>query len=255
MLLHHLNCVQIESPFGSAIGHCLLIENNGTLTLIDVGIGLEENREPEKKLGKELVEITGFQFDESYTAIRQIEQLGLDPNQAKNIVCSHLDPDHIGGAVDFPHARLHVSSEELDAFNQGDERYLNYQLAYHPSIRQYEQNDSEWFGLPARKLDLDFEAYLIPLFGHTLGHCGVAIKTDKDWLFYAGDAYYLRAELKDKNHPVDQLATIRAVDNEARLESLEKVRRLIETHGDQMTYFGYHDPEEFEWERAIETLK
>lgn len=61
--VHHLNCVLIESPFGSAIGHCLLLEENDELTLIDTGIGLLEAQEPEIKLGKELIEITGFKFN------------------------------------------------------------------------------------------------------------------------------------------------------------------------------------------------
>lgn len=30
--------------------------------------------------------------------------------------------------------------------------------------------------------------YLIPLFGHSRGHCGVAIKTSNGWFFHAADA-------------------------------------------------------------------
>ena len=48
MQVHHLNCVQIESPLGSAIGHCVLIELDGNLTLVDAGIGLTEIKNPEK---------------------------------------------------------------------------------------------------------------------------------------------------------------------------------------------------------------
>lgn len=247
MKLHHLNCVKIESPFGTAIGHCLLIENsNGNLTLIDAGIGLAESQEPEKHLGKDLVEITGFQFDEALTAIRQIEGLGLNPEKVTDIICSHLDPDHIGGLVDFPNAKIHISDEELKAFTSGDDRYLKYQLSHKPTTYLYTKNDSKCFGLPSRKINLDFEAYLIPLFGHTLGHCGVAIKINSKWTFYVGDAYYLRAEIENRNHPVDQLATIRAVDNAIRLESLEKIKTIVKQLGNEISYFGYHDPIEFE---------
>ena len=243
--IHHLNCVEIESPFGPAIGHCVLLEQNESLALIDSGIGVAETREPEKRLGKELVEITGFKFEEDRTAIRQIEKLGFDPKNVKNIICSHLDPDHIGGLVDFPNAKIHVSKEEYECFKSGNERYLPQQLAHEPEIELYKNNDSEWFSLPARRLDLGFEIYLIPLFGHTLGHCGIAFKNAGCWTFYVGDAYYLRAELKDKNHPVDQLATIRATDNEMRKKTLEMVRSVIDKYGDEMDYFGYHDPTEF----------
>ncbi|MEO1485899.1 MAG: MBL fold metallo-hydrolase [Bacteroidota bacterium] len=245
--VHHLNCVKIESPFGSAIGHCLLLKENDKLVLIDAGIGLLESREPEKHLGKELIEVTGFVFDETLTALHQIKALGLNPTNLKHIICSHLDPDHIGGLADFPWATVHVSKEEYDSFISSHERYLPQQLAHQPKLQLYASNDANWFGLPARRLDLDMETelYLIPLFGHTLGHCGVALKVNGKWIFYAGDAYYLRAELQDKNHPVDQLATIRAVDNTARLKSLETVRQLLEKHGSEIEYFGYHDPTEF----------
>jgi glyoxylase-like metal-dependent hydrolase (beta-lactamase superfamily II) len=232
---------------GSAIGHCLLIQESEKLILIDTGIGLMESKEPEKRLGKELIEVTGFEFDESLTAIRQIENLGFNPEKVENIICSHLDPDHIGGLADFPNAKVHVSKEEYESFKNGDERYLQQQLSHNPKLKLYEANDIDWFGLPARKVDLNTQTkvILIPLFGHTLGHCGIAIKTNDKWTFYVGDAYYLRAELDDKNHPVNQLATIRAVDNQLRLISLEKVRDVIRKYGDQMEYFGYHDPTEF----------
>lgn len=245
MKVYHLNCVQIESPLGSAIGHCLLIESNGTLTLIDAGIGITETQNPEQTLGKDLIEITGYKFDEKQTAIRQIEKLGFDPRKVTNIICSHLDPDHIGGLSDFPQAIVHLSNEEFDCFNSGDERYLKYQLSYEPELKLYSQNDSKWLGLDARKLELNFEAYLIPLFGHTHGHCGVAFNNDGNWTFYVGDAYYLRAELENENHPVDQLATIRAMDNDLRKMSLHKLRKTIKEHGNEMEYFGYHDPTEF----------
>ncbi len=246
MHAYHINCVQIESLFGPAIGHCVLIESHQGLTLIDAGLGMAETKAPEKRLGKELVEITGFRFDENLTAIRQIEQLGLDPKTVNHIVCSHLDPDHIGGLADFPKAKVHVSREEYISFQNGHERYLPQQLYHRPKIELYEKNDSEWFGLSARQVNLDFEIYLIPLFGHTLGHCGIAYRTKGQWTFYVGDAYYLRDELQDKNHPIDQLATLRAMDNFMRKESLEKVRRVIGNNDHNMAYFGYHDPMEFQ---------
>jgi len=72
----------IESPLGSAIGHCLLLEENQRLTLMDAGIGWAETLAPDEKLGQELIEITGFKFDEGLTAIKQIEKLGLHPQHS-----------------------------------------------------------------------------------------------------------------------------------------------------------------------------
>jgi glyoxylase-like metal-dependent hydrolase (beta-lactamase superfamily II) len=36
--------------------------------------------------------------------------------------------------------------------------------------------------------------FLIPLFGHTSGHCGVAIEDGNDWVLQAGDAMPANAE-------------------------------------------------------------
>lgn len=39
--IHHLNCVKIISPINDNVcGHCLLVNENGRLILIDTGIGL-----------------------------------------------------------------------------------------------------------------------------------------------------------------------------------------------------------------------
>lgn len=51
--IHHLNCVEINSPFGSrAIGHCLLLQENDKLILIDTGIGLLDVQNPAERIGK-----------------------------------------------------------------------------------------------------------------------------------------------------------------------------------------------------------
>ena len=232
---------------GSVIGHCMLVEEDGRLLLVDAGIGLQETIEPDSQLRKRLMETSNFRFDEELVAINQIEKLGYRPDQIKDCIVSHLDPDHIGGLADIKNAKVHVSKEEYDSFQNGDKRYVTQQLAHDPQIELYGVNDSEWFGLPARRLDVDLRAefFFIPLFGHTRGHCGVAFKKDDRWIFYVGDAYLLRAEVNDVNHPVSELAARRAVDNRLRIESLEKIRKVVNEHESEIEYFGYHDPSEF----------
>ncbi|MEO6732895.1 MAG: hypothetical protein ABIN01_16850 [Ferruginibacter sp.] len=58
-------------------------------------------------------------------------------------------------------------------------------MAYKPVIKTYDTSKELWFGLEARKVDVDFESdiYLIPLFGHTFGYCGVAIKQNSNRYF------------------------------------------------------------------------
>ena len=243
----HLNCIKIVSPISDNVcGHCLLVKANDNLVLIDTGIGLLDTRDPVGRIGQELVDIVGYRFDESQTAVRQIERIGLDPKRVTDCVISHLDNDHIGGLADFPKATVHVAIEEFENFSSGNPRYLKTPLAHDPNIITYKKSDVKWFGIEARKIDIDIEAeiFLVPLFGHTLGHCGVALKSESKWLLYIADAYYLRVELNDSNHPVNELAKMRADNNDLRIATVDKNRKLINDHP-EIEVFSYHDIEEF----------
>ncbi|AYN05947.1 MBL fold metallo-hydrolase [Flavobacterium sp. 140616W15] len=245
--IYHLNCVKIVSPVNDNVcGHCILIKENDNLILIDTGIGLLDIQQPLERIGQELIDMVGYRFNENQTAIRQIEELGLDPKKVTDCIISHLDNDHIGGLADFPNATVHVGIEEYENYNSGSPRYLKAPLSHNPTIKTYKKSDLNWFGFEARKVatNTETEIFLIPLFGHTLGHCGVALKKDNKWIFYIADAYYMRIELNDSSHPVNQLARMRAEDNDLRLNSLDKIRTLINEHP-EIEVFGYHDIEEF----------
>ena len=245
--IYHLNCVKIVSPINSNVcGHCLLVKENDNLILIDTGIGLLDSQNPTERIGQQLIDIVGYRFDENQTAVKQIEKMGLNPNKVTDCIISHLDNDHIGGLADFPNATVHVGIEEFESYNSGNPRYLRTPLSHNPTIKTYKKTDFNWFGFEARKISLNIETelFLVPLFGHTLGHCGIALKTDRKWIFYIADAYYMRVELNDKSHPVNELAKMRAEDNDLRVNSLDKIRKLITEHP-EIEVFGYHDIEEF----------
>ncbi len=245
--IYHLNCVTIVSPINDNVcGHCLLLKENDKLILVDTGIGLLDVLNPIERIGQQLIDIVGYRFDENQASVRQIENLGLDPEKVTDCIISHLDNDHIGGLADFAKATVHLSAEELDNFNLDNPRYLKLPLAHYPAIRTYAKSDLEWFGFEARKIiaDIETDIFLIPLFGHTLGHCGVALKAEDKWLFYVGDAYYMRIELNDINHPVNELAQIRADNNDLRVATVDKIRKLLKDHP-EIEIFGYHDIEDF----------
>ncbi|WP_028786080.1 MBL fold metallo-hydrolase [Terrimonas ferruginea] len=246
MKIHHLNCLKIVTPVNDdVIGHCLLLEDPAGLALVDAGMGMLDAQQPQTRVGQTLIDLVGFRLDEDLAAYKQIGLLGLDPLLVKQAVISHLDPDHIGGLADFSGMTIHVGAEELANFNSGNQRYLPHQLSHNPEIIAYKAGDEKWMGLEAREVKLGFSSrvYLVPLFGHTRGHCGVAIEQGDRWVLYVGDAYYLRGELEDPEHPVTALAIARADDNEQRLASLDKIRKLIKEHP-EVEVFGYHDRSE-----------
>jgi glyoxylase-like metal-dependent hydrolase (beta-lactamase superfamily II) len=245
--IHHINCgtLQAAEDF-TVVCHCLLLEDKTGLALIDAGIGVADVRDPVGRIGQELIHMSGFRFNMDDTAVVQLAKLGFRAGDVKHIVISHLDPDHIGGLADFPNATVHVGQEEYNSFSDGHFRHRPVLLSHGPTIITYNQSEERWFGLEARKVALGFETnvYLVPLFGHTVGHCGIAVRQEAKWILYAGDAYYLRDELFVQNHPVDAVAAANAMDNSLRLESLEKLRHLAKNHPEQIELFGYHDPTE-----------
>ncbi|MBA4018634.1 MAG: MBL fold hydrolase [Pirellula sp.] len=248
MNVHHLNCGVLHAPPSpQASCHCLLLEHNGRLALVDTGIGLQDIARPEERIGRQAIDGAGFQFHEALTAVRQIEGLGFQAADVTDIVLTHGDPDHAGGLADFPAAAVHVSDEELARIKAGHWRYSAAQFAHQPQWVVHPKSDVRWFGLEGRPLSLSLkvDAVLVPLAGHTLGHCGVAVRVGDHWLLHVGDAYYLSAELSTDEHPVSQLASMRADDDDERRASLGELRRLARDHATEVAMFGYHDFTEF----------
>ena len=105
---------------------------------------------------------------------------------------THLHFDHSGGLPDFPHAQVHVHRREYEAMrhprNWIELAYDRSDIAHGPSWVFYEQTDANWLGFDAMRLPFSPEMYLVPLFGHTRGHCGVAVQNGAGWVFHCADA-------------------------------------------------------------------
>lgn len=268
MRIHHLNCATMQPPSrrlingtgtlferGELICHVLLIETGDGLVLVDSGFGLDDIRQPGRRIGRQMVGLARPRLDERETAIRQVEARGFRADDVRHIVLTHLDLDHAGGLSDFPSASVHVHAREHEAAmapitRVERNRYRRAQFAHGPRWVLHQESGERWHGFDCvRQLDgLPPEILLVPLHGHTRGHAGVAIDTGSGWLLHAGDAYFHRGEVvaPSRRCPpgLDLFQRIIQVDARARLDNQARLRALHRQQAPGIRIFSAHDPVE-----------
>ena len=274
MRIHHLNC-GTDCPFGGAffdgrskgptgrlVCHCLLIETNDGLVLVDTGYGLKDvdhpHRQPDPRITRTMRSLLNIKLREEETAIRQIERLGFSPADVRHILLTHLDFDHAGGLEDFPHATIHLMDAEFSAATGPRKGFVprnRYRPAQYNEVehwRRYAGNGEAWFGFPAvRALEgLPPEILFVPLPGHTWGHAGIAIQTGDGWFLHAGDAYFYRGEMRGPKRKCTPglrgYQRMMEVDRNARLANQERLRQLSVEQAGAVKIICAHDPVEFE---------
>jgi glyoxylase-like metal-dependent hydrolase (beta-lactamase superfamily II) len=272
MRIHHLNCIS-ECALGGLLTdgrtlglrgrlslHCLAVESPAGLVLVDTGLGLGDVRDPTRRLSKYTLFVNRPDLRESMTAVRQLAVLGYEPEDVRHIVLTHLDFDHAGGIEDFPEAKVHLLLGEqeaalarrtpLDRMRYRPQQWSETRARWHA----YTPGEGEtWFGFSAvRALEgLDDEIALVPLLGHTLGHAGVAVRGDDDWLLLAGDAYFWHGEM-DVERPrctpgLRLYQWLMQKDGVARRWNQGRLRALAAAHVAEVRLMCSHDPIEFEW--------
>lgn len=253
MTIRHLNCATMRPLLGAPlVAHCLLVERPAGLLLVDTGFGTGDCADP-KRLGQPFRALVRPVLDPAETAVAQVRALGFDPADVTDIALTHLDLDHVGGIGDFPHARIHVFDDELDAaLNptvREKSRYLPVQRAHGPAWVRHEVPGDPWFGFESVTA-LGDDVLLIPLQGHTRGHCGVAVRRpDGGWLLHAGDAYFHGSEKQGiPTAPVTLKAfqLLTAVDDKRRRANQERLRELQRAHAAEVTIFCAHDAGEYD---------
>ncbi|MDE2421969.1 MAG: MBL fold metallo-hydrolase [Gammaproteobacteria bacterium] len=265
--VHHLNCgtmcpacARLMNGQGGwlesakLVCHVLLIETQDGLVLVDTGIGKLDVENP-KRLGQPFVALTRPRLDLAETAIAQIQQLGFSVDDVRHIVVTHLDLDHAGGLPDFPNAKVHVFEPEYNAAMHPDlrsrARYLPSQWAHSPRWVKYKSGVGEsWFGLNnAQAIEgLSDDILMIPLIGHTRGHCGVAVRGEEGWMLHCGDAYFFHGQLQPEPEMPMGIRLFEQVvqtDRKKRIENLNRLQALKQSHGHEIKIFCAHDPVEF----------
>jgi glyoxylase-like metal-dependent hydrolase (beta-lactamase superfamily II) len=264
MRIHHLNTgtmCPIGKRFVNGDGglfsrarlvcHCLLLETDDGLALVDTGIGHGDIAEP-VRLGRKWVRQTTPRLDPAETAAHQIKALGYSPADVRHILLTHLDRDHAGGIADFPRASVHVHRREYEMAVQGQPaapqgRYVTAQWKHGPTWKFYGEGGEDWFGFKGVRAlgDREGDVLMIPLPGHTLGHCGIALRGKDKWLLHAGDAHFFRGQIQAKPQMPLVLGLFQRradMDRAMRLQNQERLRALQAKHAHEVTIVNSHDP-------------
>ncbi|MBO9522294.1 MAG: MBL fold metallo-hydrolase [Nocardioidaceae bacterium] len=263
-LIRHLNCVTMapRTPGSMTparmVAHCLLVEGPDGLALVDTGFGTVDIAE--KRMGRAFVGLMAPSLDPAETAIAQVRAAGYDAADVTDIVLTHLDLDHAGGLGDFPAARVHVFADELAAARartspKEKNRYIEAQWAHGPSWVEHTVAGEEWLGFSSVRTVTE-NVLMVPLQGHTRGHCGVAVRRPSGgWFLHAGDSYFNHGEKENPPTCPSGLRMFQAMvqmDKKARHANADRVRSLHAEHGpgsgasEIVTVFCAHDAVEFD---------
>lgn len=230
--------------------HCLLVEAGQGLVLVDTGFGEQDVRDARGRLGGLFTSLARPVRDLQETAVRQVARLGFSADDVRYIVTTHLDLDHAGGLGDFPQAEVFLMQDELEAATRPStsrERSRYRQAHWSHGVHWQPQQPGQgerWFGLEGvrRIPGLRAEILLVPLPGHTRGHCGVAIRHGQGWILHVGDAFMVQEELVTGGSWGLRLYH-RTVDGSLKqsLSCRGRLRALAHSHGDLIRLVCSHD--------------
>ena len=268
--VHHVNCGAMQ-PYGGALFdgqtpglapatlacHCLVLETSDGPVLVDTGTVAVNPSQAARAHSPLFRVVDRIRLNPSEAMVTQLRTLGYQPEQVRHIVMTHLDFDHAAGLVDMPGATVHLSAAEAQAartrstpiaFNRyrPEQWGRNAPAAQQAGWRLYDQFEQDWLGLPATELDgLGPDVLLVPLPGHTRGHCGVVVRRPDGWLLHAGDAVFHHRELADRPSTPSAARLYQwfmQTSQRQRRRSLAHLRALRAAHPDTLQIVCTHDP-------------
>lgn len=168
----------------------------------------------------------------------QLRALGIDPDDVRWVVMTHLHTDHAGGLGHFRHSEIVVAKRELKAATglAGKVRgYLPHRWPEWFTPAPIELTDHPFGPFPAsHPLTAAGDIRLVPTFGHSAGHLSVVVQEDDQDLFIAGDTSYTEGLMLDQ--AVDGVAP----DEQAARTTLERILQHVSKR--PTVYLPSHDP-------------
>ena len=231
--IHWEQEAKILNDFKITPCQCWLIETNSRLVLVDTGLG----NHPQKTAAYSLQKFAMGLESEAQGVGDQILDLGHNIEDVTDIVLTHMDFDHVGDLASFPKAKVHLQLREWEMLAQChsvmDRARFNSKLWDHEVDWNFIETAGEnWLGFEnVRPLsDLIQDVLLVPLYGHTLGHQGVAVPSEK--ALFCGDAFMHSSQIEKKAgeealilKAYNQVAVINQPEFKVTLEQLRNFKK------------------------------
>ena len=220
--------------------HAWLIEHDEGLFLVDTGEtaratqpGYFPRWQPYFKLAVRMDVSPGDEIG------RKIRELGLDPQDVRTVILTHLHTDHAGGLHHFASSEVLVSESEhksAQGFRGMVQGYLPHRWPewFEPKPIQFELKPIGPFE-ESYELTSSGDIVIVPTPGHTEHHVSVIVKTEGVVYFLAGDTSYSQ-EILFQRKP-DGVSP----NPKQAIETLDKILRYSKM--ESLVYLPTHDPE------------
>jgi N-acyl homoserine lactone hydrolase len=223
---------------------CFLVEHPGVgPILVDTGLQASVAEHPAATLGRRAALVMDIAMEPGWAAAAQLRERGLEPEDVRVVVMTHLHYDHAGAVADFPQATFVVDAAEWEAASHGGFRH-GYRAALfdHPfdwRLLSFDGPEVGSFASFGRAIDLfdDGSVQLLSTPGHSRGHLSVLLRLSAGReLLLTADAAYARRSIDEDLVPV-------FVDDVHRYRrTLGEIRRYIEQTPSATVICG-HDAE------------
>lgn len=160
----------------------------------------------------------------------QMRAKGLDPEDVRLVIVTHLDWDHVGGVGHFPNAKVLVHRPEFE-FASKSMGKLRYQPKLWPSTFDpslYDLDPDPYGPFPESKtLTSRGDVRLVPIPGHSIAQVGVVVRHNGAALFFGAD-HMLRQDWFLEDYEAGRLIELGLFYRRQAIETSQRIHRFIE---------------------------
>jgi glyoxylase-like metal-dependent hydrolase (beta-lactamase superfamily II) len=219
--------------------HATLMRHAQGNVLFDSGCNPEAAIDPQARWGG-LSRVMTPIFTPEQTVVRQLETIGLQPDDIDVVICSHLHPDHCGCNSYFRKATILCHEAEAAAAKAEGAENLGYLRAEWEQKQGFQTFDAEHdvFG--------DGRIVVLPMPGHTPGMSVARVELERDGAFVlASDAAPLQVNIDTATAPKNTWNMDLAVASLERLKTFRDGGDTIISGHDDAQWQGLRKCSEF----------